>query len=141
MEYKGDYKAETLIDVLEKKLRPAYVELDSESAITEFSKKERVAIVGLFDDRESTGFCLFSLARVNLLLEFQKFAEVATKLKEEFLFGLCVANKDVNVQFKVAPPAALFFKSFDEGVVPLEGNKFAELEDWIYVHKYPLVVS
>lgn len=37
-------------------------------------------------------------------------------------------------------PVVIVFKKFDEGMAFLEGHKVSDLEDFIEIHKFPLVV-
>jgi len=71
--------------------------------------------------------------------EFKIFEEVAGKLKEDFLFAVAVGIKDAKTQFNIITPSVIVFKTFDEGKVILEGSKFSQLEEWAYVHRFPLL--
>jgi len=64
----------------------------------------------------------------------------ARKLKEEFLFGAIIGSKEASEEYRVPSPGVVMFQQFEEGGrITLSGDRFDELESWIYHNKFPLL--
>jgi protein disulfide-isomerase A1 len=95
--------------------------------IDTFPGEENVAVLGIFASYESD--------------EYKTFVEVATKLREDYVFAATDREEDRKKIYAEAPSVVLF-KKFDEGrneLVGAEGFAAESLTSWIKTHATPLM--
>jgi len=125
-DYQGGRTAVEIESYLRKQALPAVSELETAQAVTDFSTKESVVIVGFFDNSNSA--------------DYAKFKEISETFRESFIFGAVINQAKVNKEFEIeATPAVILFKSFDEGKNILSADSFATLEAFIQKHSVPLI--
>lgn len=126
--YNGHNDGNELVETINKKIRVPIIQIKDIEVFTKFSTSERVVIVGFFDDTSSP--------------EWEKFSEIAKKLKEQFLFGAVVGDKQMSAEYHAPVPGVIMFQQFEEGDrINLPGSKFDELEKWIFENMFPLVAD
>jgi len=98
-DYSKARKADEIVAYLKKQQMPAISDVSS-SEIEEFKTKDKVVIVGFFNEKAGK--------------EYEAFKTVANRLRDDFVFG-AVVEKDVAKAEGVKIPGFVVYKSFDEG--------------------------
>lgn len=123
-DFQSERTASGIVSYMKKQILPAVSSLSSVSEVEEFSTKDRVVVVGFFQDES----------------QLESFKTVAEKLRNRFIFGAVVGNSEVNKHFGVeSTPSAILFKTFDEKKNVLSSDKFADLESFITANSVPLI--
>jgi protein disulfide-isomerase A1 len=123
-DYQSERTAAAIVSYMKKQILPAVSTLTTSAEVQDFSTKDRVVIVGFFQDES----------------QLEPFKAIAEKLRNKFIFGAVVGNSDVNKEFGVeSTPAAVLFKSFDERKNILSSDKFSDLEEFITSNSVPLI--
>jgi protein disulfide-isomerase A1 len=123
-DYQSERTAAGIVSYMKKQILPAVSPLTSVAEVQDFSTKDRVVIVGFFQDES----------------QLESFKAIAEKLRNRFIFGAVVGNSDVNKEFGVeSTPAAVLFKAFDERKNILSSDKFSDLEEFITANSVPLI--
>jgi len=126
VDYQGERTAKGIAAFMRKQALPALSILSTVDEIKQFVSKDKVVIVGFFDDKDSQ--------------EFKDFSAAAEKFRNKFLFGTSVGSSDANKEYGVEKaPTVILFKKFDEGKNVLSSDKFSELESFITANSVPLI--
>jgi len=100
-DYQGERTAKGISAFMKKQALPALSLLTTVDEVKTFSTKDRVVLIGFFDDKESE--------------DAKNFNAIAEKYRNNFLFGAVIANKEANAEFGVEKtPTVILFKTFDE---------------------------
>jgi protein disulfide-isomerase A1 len=123
-DYQSERTAPAIVSYMKKQTLPAVSTLTTVAEVEEFSTKDRVVVVGFFQDEA----------------QLDSFKTIAEKLRNRFIFGAVVGNNDVNKEFGVeSTPGAVLFKSFDERKNVLSSDKFTDLEEFITANSVPVI--
>ncbi|KAJ3151380.1 protein disulfide-isomerase precursor [Irineochytrium annulatum] len=124
-EFKGQRKADSIISYMKKvkfnrQALPALSELKAKK-IDDFTKSDKVVVIGYFSDKISK--------------KFKAFEAVANALRDDYVFGY--TNDKVD---DAKSPSVILFKSFDEGKNVFSG-KWTEdaLTEFVKVNAVPLI--
>lgn len=123
--YTGDRQADDIVNWLNKRTRPAALDLETVEAAEEFIKSEPVVVIGFFKDRESP--------------EAKTFLSVANTVDESF--GI-TNNDDVFAKYEAKCGSIILFKSYDEGKAVFDGESTEEaIKKFITVESLALIID
>lgn len=97
--YPGARTSEAIISYLKKQLLPAVSIVDAKN-LTDFSKSDRIVVIGFFDDASSE--------------QSETFTKVAESLRDDFVFATA-SSADAAKAADVKVPSVVLYKTFDDG--------------------------
>ncbi|KAJ3088545.1 protein disulfide-isomerase precursor, partial [Quaeritorhiza haematococci] len=104
--YNGGRTEESIISYMKKQTLPALSKREHHE-IDEFSKSDKVVLMGFFDKEDSD--------------EFENYKAAANAHRDDFVFGFASDVKAFE-KYEVKPPAVVLFKTFDDGKDVYEGD-------------------
>ncbi|KAJ1951063.1 protein disulfide-isomerase precursor [Linderina macrospora] len=104
--YNGTRQADGIVSYMRKQLLPPLSDLTADN-FDEFSKSDRVVVIGYVDDKESS--------------EFSELDTLAKELRDEFVFGV-VTDAKLAKKHGVSAPGVVVYKKFDDGKDVFDGK-------------------
>lgn len=123
--YNGDRKSDAMLSLLGRHSQPLVTLLSSTDDAVEFRSKDRVTIVGYFDEDDQASKTVFS--------------EIAKANRDEYLFG-SISDDTFSEVEDVTKPSVVLYKSFDDGKSLYTGDFDKEkIQDFIDDAATPLI--
>ncbi|KAJ2849329.1 protein disulfide-isomerase precursor [Coemansia brasiliensis] len=119
--YNGTRKAQGIVNYMRKQLLPPLSQLTAET-LDQFTKSDRVVVIGFIDDKDST--------------EYKALDTLANELRDEFNFGVAPG---LAKEYGVKAPAVIAFKEFDDGQDILEEITVDSLRKFIKTSSVPVL--
>ncbi|ORX71356.1 protein disulfide isomerase [Linderina pennispora] len=111
--YNGTRQEDGIVSYMRKQLLPPLSDVTADT-FDEFSKSDRVVVIGYVNDKDSA--------------EFSELDTLAKELRDEYVFGV-VVDAELAKEHGVAAPGVVVYKKFDDGKDFVKGSSIPLLGD------------